>query len=96
MSWFRSTILLISLTLAGLAASADRGVADELAAYRVTDPNASFFAVGQRRNRSWPARQTAGLATPLPANHCPEESLARPIDYFPTIPAFYQDREGWR
>ena len=56
MSWFRSTILLISLTLAGLAASADRGVADELAAYRVTDPNASFFAVGQRRN--------AGLCDP--------------------------------
>ncbi len=71
-------------------------MADDLAAYRVANPNASFFAVDHRRNGSWPASQTAGLATPLPANRCPEESLARPIDYFVTIPAFYQDREGWR
>ena len=96
MSWFRSAVLLFCLALAGLAASSGRGVADELAAYRVTDPNASFFAVDQRRNGSRPARQAAGLAAPLPANRCSEESLARPIDTFVTIPAFYQDREGWR
>ncbi len=96
MSWFHSAVLFISLALAGLAASGDRAVADDLAAYRVADPNASFFAVDHRHNGSWPASQTAGLAAPLPANRCPEEPLARPIDYFVTIPAFYQDREGWR
>ena len=96
MSWFPSAVLLFCLALAGLAASSGRGVADELAAYRVTDHNASFFAVDHRRNGFRPARQAAGLAAPLPANRCPEESLARPIDTFVTIPAFYQDREGWR
>jgi poly(beta-D-mannuronate) lyase len=95
-SWFHSAVLFISLALAGLAASGDRAVAADLAAYRVADPNASFFAVDHRHNGSWPASQTAGLAAPLPANRCPEEPLARPIDYFVTIPAFYQDREGWR
>jgi poly(beta-D-mannuronate) lyase len=99
-SGFRLAVFLISLALAGLAASGGRGAADDFAAYRVTDPNASFFAVDQRRNGVWPAsqtaNQTASLATPLAEAHCPEESLARPIDYFVTIPAFYQDRDGWR
>ena len=27
---------------------------------------------------------------------CPEDTLARPVDYFVTMPAFYRDPEGWR
>ncbi len=96
MSWFLSAVFLFLLALVGLAASGGRGVAGDLASYRVTDPNASFFAVDQRRNGSWPDSRTVALATPLAANGCPRQSLARPIDYFVTIPAFYQDREGWR
>jgi hypothetical protein len=76
------------LLLAGLLGLAGQGAADDLAAYRVTDPNASFFAVDQRLSAVTPASQTAAP--------CPEDSLARPIDHFVTIPAFYQDREGWR
>lgn len=74
--------------LAGFTASGGRSAADELAAYRVTDPNASFFAVENLRREAWPIGQ--------PPDSCPEESLAQPIDYFVTIPAFYQDRDGWR
>jgi poly(beta-D-mannuronate) lyase len=76
------------LLLAGLLGLAGQGAADDLAAYRVTDPNASFFAVDQRLSAVTPTSQTAAP--------CPEDSLARPIDHFVTIPAFYQDREGWR
>ena len=100
MSGFRLAVFLISLAFAGFTASGGRGAADDFAAYRVTDPNASFFAADQRRNGVWPAsqtaNQTAGLAPPLAEVHCPGESLARPIDYFVTIPGFYQDRDGWR
>jgi len=74
--------------LAGLVAPAGRGGAEDLDAYRVTDPNASFFAVERRRDAASPAHRTADL--------CPKESLARPIDYFVIIPALYQDPEGWR
>ncbi len=54
----------------------------------MTDPNASFFAVDQRLSAVTPASRTAAP--------CPRESLAPPIDYFVTIPAFYRDQDGWR
>ena len=88
MSWFRPAVFLIPLALAGVAALAGRGAADDLAAYRVTDPNASFFAREPRQDADLPAGHAA--------DPCPEETLARPIDYFVTMPAFYQDRVGWR
>ena len=77
-------------------ASRDRAIGGDLASYRVTDPNASFFAVDVRQSGPWPNIQLAATATPTSANGCPRESLARPIDYFVTMPAFYQDPEGWR
>ncbi len=76
----------MTLALAGLGALRDRAVAADLTAYRVTDPNASFFAVDRRGSN----------AAPSSANRCPRDSLARPIDYFVTMPAFYQDPAGWR
>jgi poly(beta-D-mannuronate) lyase len=76
------------LVLTGLLGPTGRGGADDLSAYRVTDPDASFFAVGQKRSAVTPASQTV--------RPCPRESLARPIDHFVTIPAFYQDQAGWR
>ena len=76
------------MALAGFAASTGRGAADDLATYRVTDPNASFFALELPRD---PA-----LANGRTVRACPEDTLARPVDYFVTMPAFYRDPEGWR
>jgi len=87
-SWFHSAVFSISFALAGIAASASGAAADDLAAYRVTDPDASFFALERPRRDPAPLGQSAA--------DCPEDSLARPIDYFVTMPAFYRDREGWR
>jgi poly(beta-D-mannuronate) lyase len=76
------------LALANLEASWNLAVADDLAAYRVTDANASFFALEDRYNQSGSNAQTE--------LHCPRHALARPIDYYVTMPAFYEDRDGWR
>jgi len=76
----------MTLALAGLNTAGGTADATDLAAYRVTDPNASFFAVDLRRHG----------ATPISANGCSRDSLARPIDYFVIMPAYYRDLAGWR
>ena len=64
----------------------DGALSGDLAMYHVTNSNASFFGVDHRHS-----------ATSIPsATVCPSESLAEPADYLITIPAFYQDPEGWR
>jgi poly(beta-D-mannuronate) lyase len=85
-TWFRSAVFFITLTLGGLYATGNRADAGDLTAYRVTDPNASFFAVDRRRSN---AASSSG-------NRCPRDSLARPIDYFVTMPAYTLDPAGWR
>jgi poly(beta-D-mannuronate) lyase len=82
----RLLVFFTTLALAGLATVRDTAGAADLAAYRVTDPDASFFAVDLRRSNA---------VVPAAAG-CPEASLARPVDYYVTMPAFYQDPEGWR
>lgn len=64
----------------------DGALAGDLATYHVTDRNGSFFAVDHRRSH----------ASAPSATTCPNDSIAPPVDYFLTMPAFYQDPEGWR
>ena len=91
MTWVRLIFVFTTLALSGLAAAADKAQAGDLSAYRVTDPDASFFPVDAR-----PAAAGTDSPTEAPEHACPRETLARPIDYFVTMPAFYRDPEGWR
>ena len=86
MTWVRLSVVFVTLALAGLGGLREPTAADDLTAYRVTDPNASFIPLDRHRGRPAPAS----------ADGCSRDSLARPIDYFVIIPAFYQDRAGWR
>lgn len=106
MTWVRLAVLLLTVTLAdlggacglgGLGGAPGQARADDIAAYRVTDPNASFFAregaLASAANRRFgaPARPVRAAEPP-----CPRDQIAEPIAGVVRVPAFYRDPAGWR
>lgn len=100
MTWVRLAVLFLTVALAGfggvcglggLGGAPGRARADDVTAYRVTDPNASFFAPGAERRGAAPAHRIRAAERP-----CPRDELAEPVDGVVRVPAFYRDPEGWR
>ena len=86
-SSLRPTVLLILILIACVLHN--RALASNFSKYVVTDSNASFFNVQRHVDSADPINQNT-------FQDCPRKTLAQPIDYFITIPAFYKDPEGWR